>query len=143
MAIKSDDIEFNNRVRQVMEWILAGHSTTDIIKSCITKWEVGERQAYKYHKKAFEQFKEALKLDTQEQLSFHIAARLKLFNGVTEKTKAYQAGVSLEILKDIAKLQGLYVDKSESKTVVVNQVSDDQFEQLLTAAREAKTDTGE
>ena len=49
---KADKLEVNKRVRQIMEWMLEGYLTNDIIKSCTSKWAIDERMAYKYIKKA-------------------------------------------------------------------------------------------
>lgn len=108
---KADKIESDARVRQIMEWILAGNLSTDIISSCRKKWGIAERQAYKYLGFAREEIKTVQLKEFEDRRAFHLAARMKLFRNVEGKTDAYNASVSLQILQDMAKLDGVYPEK--------------------------------
>ena len=96
-----------------MEWILEGYMTKDIIDQCLRRFEIDERQAYKYIKKAKAIFKEASEDDIKERLAFHIAARMKLFNGMEEKKSPRGTKAALAVLIDIASLEGYYVNKTD------------------------------
>ena len=113
LNVKPDKIEFAKRIRSVQEWLMSGVSTTDIITQCKNKWELSERQAYRYVKKAYEEFRKMSEEDIENRRSFHIEARLKLYRDLKDKNVNKSAAVAIDILRDIAKLEGLYIEKSE------------------------------
>ncbi|MBK7885143.1 MAG: hypothetical protein IPJ81_16165 [Chitinophagaceae bacterium] len=108
---KADKLEVTKRVRQIMEWMLEGHLTNDIIKSCTSKWAIDERMAYKYIKKAKALFIEITAGELKERLAFHIASRMKIFTGIKDKEKPAVPRAALDVLKDIADLEGYYQQK--------------------------------
>lgn len=113
---KADKLEVNKRVRQIMEWMLEGYLTNDIIKSCTSKWAIDERMAYKYIKKAKKLFIEITAGELKERLAFHIASRMKIFTGIKDKEKPGGARAALDVLKDIADLEGYYQQKVDITT---------------------------
>lgn len=116
----SDRILKMHRIRQVQEWIMEGHLTPDIIKSCVSKWGLKSAMAYKYVNAAREEFKKILIKDVEGSRAFHVATRMKLYNQLENKNKPQSAGIALEILKDIAKLENLTVERIEQKNTNVN-----------------------
>lgn len=109
----SSQAETEKRIRSVQEWMMSGNSTSDIITQCCNLYGVERRQAYKYVEKAYKNFKELSDNNMEERRAFHIEARLKLYRDLKEKNTPRVAAVAVDILKDIAKLEGLYVDRQE------------------------------
>lgn len=114
---KSTKIETDKRTRGVQEWMMQGHSSSDIVRQCIAQWGITGRQAYKYIRKAYDAFREQAERDIEARRQYHIHSRLKLFRDLQDKKSSKPAGTALAILQDIAKLEGLYVEKTE---IVVN-----------------------
>lgn len=109
---RTDEIQMEERVRMVITWILNGYFTKDIISQITTSWKgVGERMAYKYIKKARNEIKEVRAKETEDLIAWHQAARLKLYNGLDGKKTASGAFAAMDILKDMAKIDQLYVEK--------------------------------
>jgi hypothetical protein len=108
---KADKITFEQRVRTVMEWLLAGYITKDILKQCELNFAVDERMAYKYIKASYVEFKEFSKGQIEDLTAKHIAMRYKLFNELEGKKTASGASVAGQLLDRIAKLEGISVDK--------------------------------
>jgi len=105
---KATDIEKQKRVLIVQQWLIEGVRSPIIVKNIKEQWGISESQAYKYIDLAWQGFAEKYMKDRDALLAFHIAARINLFR------KAYERehwGVCRSILEDIAKLQGLYVQK--------------------------------
>lgn len=117
MNKKSTNLELDKRIRVVQEWMMQGFSSADIVRQIIVKYDLKERQAYKYIRKAYEAFREQAEKDIEARKQYHIQSRLKLFRDLKDKTSSKPAGTALAILQDIAKLEGLYVEKTE---IVVN-----------------------
>lgn len=113
MSQKSTKIETDKRTRAVQEWMMQGHSSADIVRQCTAQWNITGRQAYKYIRKAYEAFRAQAENDIEARKQFHIHSRLKLFRDLQDKKASKPAGVALAILQDIAKLEGLYVEKTE------------------------------
>lgn len=116
MRKKSDNIEKDKRIRQVMEWILAGHLSSDIVNTCVQQWGITQRQAYKYIRESRARFRALTEDDEKNRLAFHITARMKLFKDLIDKKQPDGASVALSILKDIAKIEGLYITKVDHTT---------------------------
>lgn len=104
--ISKDEIE--RRIAIVQQLLLEGKSTPLIVQNISKQWDISERQAYHYVDKAWDNFASKYMKQRDKLLGFHVAARLNLFR------KAYDNGhygVCRSILEDLAKLQGLYVNK--------------------------------
>lgn len=113
---RADKITLDKRVRAVMEWMMQGFMTKDIITQCTNQWGVDQRQCYKYIKEAKKIFVKVTEEDIKERLAFHIAARMNLYNGIEGKKTPRGAKAALEILKDIADLEGYYMQKVDVTT---------------------------
>jgi len=98
------------RVRSVAERILQGEPSTAIVADTSSAWEVGERQAWKYVKRARKQLEtHAAELD-ELSFSFHVGKRLEIMRKA-EAVGEYR--IVLDTLKDLAKIQNLYsVDRA-------------------------------
>lgn len=114
--MKVDQLTMNLRVRTVMDWILQGYVTKDIIAQCTTKWGIDERMGYKYLKAAKKEFADARKGKINERIDFYIAAKLKLYNEMQSKNTPKGAAVANDILDSMARLEGAIVDKLDLTT---------------------------
>lgn len=110
---KADRSEIHKRIRTVQEWLMQGYSTTDIIMQCTSKWGISERQAYRLHEKAYDEFHELKKRGTKRRLYYHIETRMKLFRELKDKTSPSGARAANKILDSIAKLEGVMIEKHE------------------------------
>lgn len=110
----SDKIEVYKRIRQVQEWIMEGHSTTDIVYNSKDKWSVDERTGYRYIKKAFELFITQTENETNERRAFHIQSRMRLYKESLKDKR--NSKISLDILDSIAKLESLFVHNVDLTT---------------------------
>lgn len=113
---RTDQVTMKIRVRTVMEWMMQGFMTKDIISQCINQWGVEERMCYKYIKEAKKVFVKLTQEDIKERLAFHIAARMNLYNGLEGKKTPKGAMAGLSILKDVAELEGHYLQKIDVTT---------------------------
>ncbi len=122
---KIDTIEYDARIRVVQEYILMDYGKSDIVAQCVAKWGIKSRQAYNYINDAYEVFRKITEKDTEKRLSFHIQRRAKLLRDIdpAEKRTAQGTRAQLEILKDQAKLEQLYVEKIEHSGEVKTAIS--------------------
>lgn len=130
MAEKATKIEKFKRVRTVSNWILKGHSHADIIHNITQTWGIEERQAKNYIKEAFEIFKEDTLLELAEAKAFHLKARFEQYKELVEERDKVRKNKKLDtykrvqllamlsnqintLLRDMAKIDGLFVNKVE------------------------------
>lgn len=109
--IKVDKATQAVRVRTVMEWLIKGHITRDILQQCESKWGVTSRMGYKYIRWAYKEFAKISDEDIINLRAQHIVARWKLYNELENKQTAAGAMAALAILDRIAKIQGVLVDR--------------------------------
>lgn len=110
--------EITERLRKIEELLLSGAARDDVIQYASQNWSIGKRQTDAYIGKVNTRLKLNLQKDLVENYNWHLEARKKLLLKCILKEKY---GVALEILKDIAKLQGLVDDKPLSLINVYTQ----------------------
>lgn len=108
---RADGITVKLRVRTVMDWILQGFITKDILSQCAAKWGIDERMGYKYIKACKKEFADSRKGEIKERIDFYLSMKLKLFNELKEKTTPKGAAVANDILDSMARLEGAITDK--------------------------------
>lgn len=108
---RADQLTVDMRVRTVMDWILQGFITKDIIAQCVNKWGIDERMVYKYINTCKKEFKEVRKGKIDERIDFYLAAKMKLYNELKEKSTPKGASVANDILDSMARLEGAITDK--------------------------------
>lgn len=131
MPEKSDKKQLEERVLEVSRRMLSGWTNKKIVQDGSVKWNISDRQVRKYITKAYSMWRAEYKKRLKAGLDYHMAIRMKLYeeaykgktikitkvvkgNMVTmEKTEDQDFRLCLEIAKDIAKLEGLYVEKLE------------------------------
>lgn len=117
VSVKSDKIEYERRVRTVLNWILEGYLTKDILASSKAKWGIDDRMAYKYIKAARKDYAKDFEGEREERIRFYLTSKLQLFQKLKEKDTARAAAVADTILNSMAKLEGLLTDKVDVTTL--------------------------
>jgi len=121
--------QVDERVLEVSKQMLSGISSKNICRNMSAKWDVSKRQIERYIRKAYAMWHKEYKKRLKAGLDYHMAIRMKLYEEAykgktikitkivkgqmvtTEKTEDQDFRLCLEIAKDIAKLEGLYVEK--------------------------------
>ena len=107
-------IEKEKRIFMVQSWMLEGVQDRLIIKQATTLWNISVRQAERYVKEAYENWKkiEGVNIDMKREMAI---ARLKQkARSLKSEFKGTPAGLAVEIAieKEINKLEGLEPDKN-------------------------------
>lgn len=111
---QADSIEAERRVRAVQEWILQGQATYDIITQLTITYTIGERQAYKYYKRAFERFQESTRVSFEEKKAYHLALRRRLLKNLREQETPTGARAALRIADSMARIDGIAVSTNNN-----------------------------
>lgn len=106
---KVDDIELDKRIRVVQEYLLLDYSKGDIAAQCVAKWGVSTRQGYNYIEKAYAAWEEINEKERKRLQKYHVQRRMKLLRNMDPAEAKTAAGTraALEVLKDLAKFQGV------------------------------------
>lgn len=102
-----DKTKKQQRIRSVVEWIIQGYSTSDIIRQCVSLWSITERQAYNYNKWAIAEIKANNEAELSARKSIHIEMRLKLYRDLQRKETTSGARAAVRIADSIARIEGL------------------------------------
>ena len=123
--------QLEERVLEVSKQLLRGIPSKRICQLMSVKWEVSERQINRYISKAYTMWHKEYQKRLKSGLDYHMAIRMKLYEEaykgktiketrlekgkyiITEKFVDQDFRLCLEIAKDIAKLEGLYVEKHD------------------------------
>ncbi len=107
----ANKVEKLKRIRIIQEYLVLGKNPKDISNQVATAWDISPRMAQHYIKKAFDDFKSMSGKDIESLRGFHIQSRMKLLDWAMESDK--RKPFALDVLQDMAKLQGLYVHKTD------------------------------
>ena len=125
--------KLEQRVLEISKKMLSGKATKEICRMMSLEWGVSERQIQRYISKAYKMWHKEYQKRLKSGLDYHMAIRMKLYeeaySGKLVKETKYEKGrpvttegmvgqdfrLCLEIAKDIAKLEGLYVEKHDVK----------------------------
>lgn len=107
---KADTLTIEYRMLQVKKAFLEGSHRQDIIQLCSAEFGIDERQADNYIARARQEISAEVEALGLTNLQWHIASRIHLFN---KAATSNDLGNARQILDSLAKLQGLWVDKSE------------------------------
>ena len=165
MAEKSDKKQLEERILEVSRQMLRGYQNKNICQNMSIKWDVSERQINRYISSAYRMWHAEYKKRLKAGLDYHMAMRMKLYEEAykgktikitklvkgnmvtTERTEDQDFRLCLEIAKDIAKLEGLYVEKhkeykdveGELKILDARQKLADRINRIATHRREDRT----
>lgn len=99
------------RITEVGKLLAQGYTYSAIMRYATEKgWDVNQRTIDTYIRKVYDSWRDQNKQTREDDLNWHIEARKKLF---IASFKSDKHKVCLEILSDIAKLRGHYVEKIE------------------------------
>lgn len=117
MAKKASKAIVEQRIELIYRLILDGWESTAICQNTSIKgWGVDNRTVYRYIRRARNRMKKELAKYRKVALEEHIAARRKL------RREASDGRLALEVLRDEAKLLGLYaaekVEQSNTITII-------------------------
>lgn len=109
MSKKTDDIEYEKRIRIVQEWIIEDWPTADIITQIRNNWTVQDRQAKRYIKEAKERWVSDQEDIIEAKRTLKIEGMKKLKRSLQERYKGTPQGIFavLSVEKEIIKLEGL------------------------------------
>ena len=130
---RSTEMEVARRIRTVAQWIVEGHSYTDICHNVTETWGVEERQAKRYITEALDLFKEENEAELEQKVAFHKRARTDNYRLLVEhRTKTIKnenltpykkvqmvCMISNQInviLRDIAKIDGVFIEQVDHTT---------------------------
>lgn len=105
MSKRSTKAETAKRINHVQQLILDGIGTYEIVRFATEQWDVKRRQVEKYIQVANEQIEEIYEKELKNKLSWHHIARRRLYKKALQEN---QTSVALNILKDMADLEGHY-----------------------------------
>ena len=132
MGNKCTDVDKLRRIKTVTQWLIEGHSHADICHNVSLNWGVDQRQAKRYIADAFVLFKDEVILDIADSRAFHQKARMVAYKELVSEREKVKKNKGLDsykrvqmlamltnqitaLLKDMAKIDGLYVEKHEHK----------------------------
>jgi hypothetical protein len=105
--------EREKRIFMVQGWIIEGLQDRLIIKNIMQLWDIEIRQAQRYVKEAYENWKkvEGVNLDMKREMK--IARLQQLVKSLKDQYKGTPAGISaiMAVEKEIIKLEGLELPK--------------------------------
>jgi len=128
---KSDKKQLEERVLEVSRQMLKGYQNKKICQNMSVEWDVSERQINRYISNAYTMWHKEYQKRLKSGLDYHMAIRMKLYEEAykgktiketrlekskyitTEKSVDQDFRLCLEIAKDIAKLEGLYIEKQK------------------------------
>lgn len=104
-------VEKVKRIRLIQEDLINGIVPAKIVEKYSDEWSLTERMINHYIKTAFDDFKKLSGQNIDSIRGFHLQARMGLLEFAMSKEK-YKT-FALDVLQDMAKLQGLYVHKHD------------------------------
>ena len=131
MPEKSDKQQLEERILEVSRMMLSGVKNKKICQNMSVEWNLSIRQINRYISGAYTMWHKEYQKRLKAGLNYHMAIRMQLYEEAykgksikitkvikgamvtTEKTEDQDFRLCLEIAKDIAKLEGLYVEKHD------------------------------
>lgn len=106
---KSDNIEYEKRIRVVQEWILEDWPTSDIVANIAAKWGIEDRQAKRYVAEARKRWVKEEDQIISHKRKLKVESLKKLKRSLLEKYKGTPEGIKAIIVveKELIQLEGL------------------------------------
>lgn len=110
---KASNIEVEKRIFTIQGWIIDGVQDYLIIKQATTQWNISPRQAKRYLKNAYENWKADESLTVEDKRAAKIAELKQLKRSLQEQYKGTPGGISaiMNIEKEVIKLEGILPPK--------------------------------
>ena len=114
-APRSTRAELLNRISETQDMLASGKPISDIIRYMAESHGVKRSTTEKYIKAVYRRWVKQREKNIDERYARHISMRYKLMNedGVDKRTK-------LEIMRDIAKLEQMYVENVKVQSVNID-----------------------
>lgn len=115
---KVDNIEYEKRIRIVMEWILDDWRSVDIIAQIVIKWGVVERHAKRYVAEARKRWLKDETIIIEQKRKYKAESLKKLKRSLNERFKGTPEGIRaiLMVEKEIIALEGLAMPTKVAQT---------------------------
>ena len=114
MKKKANKAEIEERKLYVLNLLLEGKKIKDICRIATEKWNISRRQVERYITSSYELFHKEFENIVKNDIAYHAALRMHLYSIAYDKGN-YRT--CLEILKDLAKIQGLYDNNTNSQVM--------------------------
>ena len=113
-----DDIEYEKRIRIVMEWILDDWRSVDIISQIVIKWGLESRQAKRYVAEARKRWLKDETIIIEQKRKYKSESLKKLKRSLNERFKGTPEGIRavLMVEKEIIALEGLAMPTKIAQT---------------------------
>ncbi len=107
---ESNGMEIEKRILEVSRMLLSGLTTKEICWNVMEKYNISKAQVERYIRRCFVYWRRDFKKKRKAGLDYHLAKREVLYN---KNFKRGDFNACLEIAKDEARLEGLYVERKE------------------------------
>ena len=97
--------EIEERIAIVSKQVLNGLTTQEICRNASEKWDISKRQVERYIRRCYNLWHKDFEKKRKRNLDYHFAKRRDLYKQAYNKK---QWNICLEIVKDEAKLTGIY-----------------------------------
>lgn len=110
--MKSDNLEIEHRVQQVITLIVEAATTSEIVQYCTVKFNVKDRQAYVYINKA----KELLNVSNESLKTYQRGLAMQRLTAIFKKALASNnLRIAISAQQEINKITGVYKEYDLSK----------------------------
>lgn len=109
---KPCNIERQDRISKVTQWLIDGHNSRSIIDLCKKEFKVESRAVYTY----LEEAREQVKAVTPEQKNYYRNLAVERFNNIYQRALAdekYQVAINAQV--EMNKTLGLYEPETNDK----------------------------
>ena len=118
---KSNQIEYDRRVRVVLEYLVQGWSAGDICRNMSVKWDVTERQVERYIAKAKKEIKKSIKDEVNTLLAFHKKTRIDSYRLLLK-----ERGEILRefdgLISELKRIKNTKVEGTKNKIIFINEI---------------------
>lgn len=114
MKKKANKAEIEERKLYILNLLLEGKKTKDICRIATEKWDISRRQVERYITSSYELIHKDFEGIVKNDIAYHYALRMHLYQ-ISYNKGNYRT--CLEILKDLAKMQGLYDNNTNSQVM--------------------------
>jgi len=110
---ESNKLEIEDRILEVSRMLLSGLFPREICLYVSQKWDISDRQIKRYIRRCYTLWHQDFQKKRKAGLDYHLAKREVLYD---KNFKRGDYNACLEIAKDEARLEGLYVERKEVGT---------------------------
>lgn len=105
--------EIDKRILEISRMLLSELTTQEILQKASEDWGISERQIRTYIKRCYNLWHEDFEKKRKRNLDYHLAKRGDLYRQAYIKK---QWNICLEIIRDEAKLMGIYPAEKHEET---------------------------